>query len=160
MFGNTALVHELPHLPVFRHTHRQTLTRIQRPFGPAVPADQQRCYRRSQRCQAEERSRDSTKTKETEKTVVPDTPPAQDSPARRSSDSVRLRGCTCHYKACQSCSEPSYTMQGTSTATEDSVEVSEELKLLQQRKRDSQASAPANYFEVYSSRIAKKPSGF
>ena len=39
-------------------------------------------------------------------------------------------------------------MQDTSTATGDSVEVSEELKLLQQRKRDSQASAPANYFEV------------
>ena len=39
-------------------------------------------------------------------------------------------------------------MQGASSSAQPSGEVSEELKLLQQRKRESQAAEPSNYAQV------------
>lgn len=72
-------------------------------------------------CRAEERSRDSVQTRQTEKLEVPDTPPAKDSSSRTSDEA--------------------------STSQQQDTGISDELKALQQRKRESQAAAPSNYFQ-------------
>lgn len=143
MSVNGVLVHNMSQLPAsLQHFHRRPLTLHHRVLGATVHDHQQRCQRRSQRCRAEERSRDRSQTQEAEKIVVPDTPPAKDS--SRSSD-VSLQVFSLPLSSALSDFIPT---QGASSSAQPSGEVSEELKLLQQRKRESQAAAPSNYAQV------------
>ncbi|DBA92202.1 TPA: hypothetical protein ACH3X1_015911, partial [Trebouxia sp. C0004] len=73
-------------------------------------------------CRAEERSRDSLQTSQKEKLKVPDTPPSKESTIPSADEA--------------------------STSQQQSEEITDELKMLQQRKREqSLASAPTGYFE-------------
>ena len=99
-------------------------------------------------CRAEERSRDSVQTRETEKLEVPETPPAKDSSSRTSDVgsfmlSVALVLWTITIQTILS------WPQEASTSQQQDTGISDELKALQQRKRESQAAAPSNYFQVY-----------
>ena len=97
-------------------------------------------------CRAEERSRDSTKTSEAERLKVPDMPPAKDS-SRTSNVGYKITCLSSRHRpltpilACM--------QEETSTSQAQTNDISDELRALQQRKREqSQSAAPTSYIQV------------
>ena len=133
--GRTACVaHSKQHATTCKATSRQ-LQSLRRPqqFRRPTPA-----------CRAEERSRDSTKTSEAERLRVPDMPPAKDS-SRTSDVGYEATACLAsRHRPILTCMQ-----EETSTSQAQSSDISDELRALQQRKRQqSESAAPTGYIQV------------